>query len=171
MENEKQIDLDINLLDLKKLCFKVEDTNFLSLVYDEKEYKQIIITRIFPETYKEKYISVQDKDKNEIGIIADVNKLDEKSCELIKNELSRRYFCYEITTIRQIKEKMGYLYFDVILKNGEKSFAVKEASKNVKRVNRAGKILICDIDGNRYEIGEYEKLTAREKKLIIPYLF
>lgn len=149
--------------------FKTLPSGFLSAVIDSKEYKRVILTRALPMTLPDKYICISDIEKNEIGIIEDINDFDDEQRKLISNELSQRYFCPSITEIKSVTEKFGNFYFDVMIGDFKKNFTVKNLTKNVRYHGDGFDII--DVDGNRYRIDDYNAISKKSRRKIAPYLY
>ncbi len=64
---------------------------------------------------------------------------------------------------------MGHFYFDVKIGAVQKSFTVKDLSKNVR--THGENIDIIDIDGNRYRIEDLSAIAARARRKLEPYLY
>ena len=128
-----------------------------------EHFERIVPVRAFPITDPDCFISIREPDTREggkgaeIGIIERLSDFDEATETLMKLELSRRYFTPAIQKIYNIKEKFGYLYFDVLTSSGKVSFVMNNPSSNI-RVLEDKRYLIYDIDGNCFEIPEAEKM-------------
>ena len=77
--------------------------------------------------------------------------------------MNLRYFIPQIQRIHSIKEEYGYAYWDVTTDRGGCRFTVRMGGGSVYSVG-ANRYLVNDIDGNRFEIPDLYKLTAREIK-------
>lgn len=149
--------------------FALNENGFLSLLLNEVRYPRVILTRSLPVTRPDEYVCISDTEKKELGIIRQISDFSPEQRKLINDELSQRYFCPCITTIDTIKEKMGHFYFDVHIGEYKKSFTVKDISKNIRM--HAGNVDLTDIDGNRYRITEFEKIPAKSRKKLEPYIY
>ena len=149
----------------------------LTLKNDGKEehFERIVPVRAFPVTDPDAYISIREPDTREggkgaeIGMIAALSDFDDETGELLTKELEKRYFTPVIEKIYNVKEKFGYLYFDVLTSSGKVSFVMNNPSSNI-RVLEDKRSLIYDIDGNCFEIPEMEKLDKASFKKIEVYL-
>ena len=65
---------------------------------------------------------------------------------------------------------MGYFYFDVKIGEYKKVFAVKDITKSIKMLDDQC-IIITDVDGNRYLIGNVWAIDAKSRRRIEPYLY
>ena len=161
---------DIGLLDPKKCEFYVNANGFTALRMGERDVKRVKLARTQPYSAPFSYICVFDSEDNEIGIIKEVDELSEQSAELVKKELENRYYCPQVTQIISIKEKLGYFYFDVMIGGHKKIFAVKDISRNIKQLDE-NRIIIFDVDGNRYYIADIWSIDKNSRRKIEPYLY
>lgn len=162
--------MDINVIDVGKAEFYVSGTGFVGLRYHDTDYKRVVFSRILPLNNPDEYISVMDTENKEIGIVLSIGELQEEQAEIVRMELSKRYFCPVILKITSVKEKMGYVYFNVSIKGSSRNFAVKDVSRNIRQIGDQ-RIIIFDVDGNRYLIEDIISLDRKSQKLIEPYLF
>ena len=163
------IEDDLNILDPKKLRIYRDDFNKLRLeIKDDRECSEVAATMGFPLTNSGHFISlieVKDgKRDKEIGIIEDIAKLDSKSKKVLREELKRGYFMPRITKINRLKESHGVMKFDVETDKGEREFETRY-KEDIRRLP-AGRVIIRDADGNRYEIKDYRKLDQHSAHLI-----
>jgi len=108
-------------------------------------------------------------DLKEIGIIRDITLFDQNQQKYIADELHRKYFVPIIETIQSVKEKYGYVYCDVKTNIGRIKFTVHDAHRNLIKVSD-DRILIADVNGNRYEISSLRALDSSSMRKIELYL-
>lgn len=168
--NDNSIKIDIGLLRPEQCRFYVNPNGFLAMQCGEREIKRVKLARSLPYSEPFGYICVFDMEDNEIGIIKDVSELDDESVKLVQNALENRYYCPEVTQIVSIKEKLGYFYFDVRIGEHKKVFAVKDVSRNIKQLDE-NRIIIFDVDGNRYYISDIWSIDKSSRRKIEPYLY
>ena len=138
-------------------------------------FERIVPVRAFPITDPDAFVSIREPDTREggkgaeIGMIAKLSDFDEETEKLITAELERRYFTPDIEKIYSVKEKFGYLYFDVLTSSGRVSFVMNNPSSNI-RILEDKRSLIYDIDGNCFEIPAVEKMDKASFKKIEIYL-
>ncbi len=165
--------IEIKYLDPENAVF--EDKNgFVSMKYkpddaNEKEYDRVFLHRSFPNEMTENYISVQDRDNNEIGMIRDINGFDADTAALLRRELKRKYHVFTVKKISSVKEKYGYSYWSITDETGEREFTVRDTYKSITKISQE-RVYITDIDGNRYEIPSLSKLDRRSAKRIEIFL-
>lgn len=125
---------------------------------DEPErYERIDAFRAFPLSAADAYVSLRDPDGGEIGMIESLDDLAPEQAALLRGELDRRYFTPRIERIRELKEEFGYSYWTVDTDAGRRRFTVQSGKNNVTAVG-AGRLLIVDVDGNRFEVADYTGL-------------
>ncbi len=161
---------NVNYIDPAKARFYIENDNFLSLDYDGVKYKNVKLHRAMPFKLPDDYISVQDMESKELFLIRSLYEFPEDQALLLSQHLKKRYFCPKITAIPSIKAKLGFLYFEVDTDAGHKSFALRDATHNIRRIDDGARIIIVDVDGNRYEISDVSKMPSADFKRIEPYL-
>jgi len=169
MESQSNALTDIGLLSSADITISLSPNGFLSAAMGEKEYPRVTLSRALPFSQPEGYISVIDTENKELGIIKHLNDFPDEQKKLMRDALRMRYFSPEIREIRSIKEKMGYLYLDVRIEGGDRVFAVKDFSRNIRSID-AYRIIITDVEGNRYTIENIEILDAKSRNRLEPYL-
>jgi len=135
-------------------------------------YKRVNFFSGFPFTDPGRYISVREASEKapEIGVIKDIEKdLDAESIKMVKEQLAIRYFTPVITKINNIKEQHGFAYWDVETKQGRCRFTIRLNSNSVIYLNDV-RLLITDLDENRFEIPDYTRLSGRELKKLDLFL-
>ena len=168
--------IDIGLLELPKAEFYVAESGFTGLKYDGEDYKHITLKRALPVGQPMEYISVADEKNKEIGILKSVNELSKEQYEIVVNELNRRYYCPEILEVKSVKDKLGYVYMELVInvsgaeKKYVKSCAVKDVNKNIRMLSNES-LIIFDVDGNRYIIKNLLALDKNSLKRLEPFLF
>jgi len=162
--------MDIGLMNTENATFTLSKNGFLCLSYNGEEHKNIGVRRIMPQSMPYEFISITDSEQKEICIIENLDDLSEEQKMLIKNELDVRYYTPTITRVETLKDKMGFLYIDVILNDRKKCVTIKDVSKNIKLIGTQ-MLAIFDIDGNRYIIPNINELDRKSMQLLGPYLF
>ncbi len=160
----------LNILSPEKITLTENESGYLSLSYDGKNYEKVDLTRLVPFNDENKYISVSYKNEEdewkEIGVIKDLNDLTEDKKNTVSSYLQLKYYIPEIKKINKITDnQMGYLFLEAETTAGEKKIAVYDWWHNFRVIH--GKMLaVTDSDGNRYSIPDVDKLDkASIKKL------
>lgn len=137
-----------------------------------EHYDRIRVVRSFPFTDRNKYISIRtiDEKSKEIGMIKDLETdVDPETRKMLEEQMDIRYFTPVIKKINNIKDEYGHAYFDVETDQGPCKFVIYMNSSSVVNLSDV-RLLISDLDGNRFEIPDYTKLSARELKMLDLFL-
>ena len=166
--------IDLGLLDTKTAEFYKTKGGFTGLKLPDKEYKRVSLRRALPMNEPSSFISVADEENKEIGLIRSLSELSNEQLSIVSDELDKRYYCPEVTTLKSVKDKMGYVYMELILsmrgETFEKSCAIKDVNKNIRMIDD-NRLIIFDVDGNRYLIKSLHKLDKKSLRRLEPYLF
>ncbi|HEY3780931.1 MAG TPA: DUF1854 domain-containing protein [Fimbriimonadaceae bacterium] len=157
----------IRYLDPSKLrFFKHEGGTHLRVeLLDEFCIIEARVRRAFPFSSGKKYLSVQDAKGNEVGILEEPEKLDSGSLALIGEELDRRYFTPMISGIQSLKNDGGMWTFVVTTQRGVSEFYVRNWRDSSHEI-APGRYQIYSVDGQRFEIPNYEGLDNKSKTLM-----
>lgn len=155
----------MRLLEPEQLIFQLTPGGFLSLALGDETYPRVHLYRTLPLTNERIYISVRDKEGKEIGFIKDLDDLPHSTQALLQTELARRYFVPMITRIYSLKEEFGYTYWETDTDAGPKRFTTKSGQGQVIQLGDV-RILIIDLDGNRFEIPNYKGLDKKHAQTL-----
>ena len=141
---------------------------FLYIRYAENE-QRVHLCRQFPFELKWEFISVMDDDQQEIGIVRNVSIFDQENEEMLRRELCRRYYAPVIKSIKQVKERYGFSYWKVTTEEGDVSFTLHDTFRSIIHAEEK-RLVILDVDGNRFEIPDVTELDRSSYKRIELYL-
>ncbi|HHY10065.1 MAG TPA: DUF1854 domain-containing protein [Firmicutes bacterium] len=157
---------DLKYLDLTKARFRTTAGGLLSLELADELYPKVDIHLAFPFTFPNRFISVRlPDDGEEIGLIKDLNGLDEVSKKAVQEEIQWRYYTPKIERIKDYKEEFGHAYWDVVTDRGEYQFVTRGRDRTIRRIT-ARRTLIMDVSGNRFEIEDLAKLDAKSRQYL-----
>ena len=143
--------------------------NGLLFIKMENEEKRAFLCRQFPFDFLWEYISVLDEEQTEIGIIRDLTVFGAQTQELLRTELSRRYYAPVIKRILSVKERYGFSYWKVSTEEGTVSFTLHDTFRSIIRAGEF-RLIFMDVNGNRFEIPNVETLDRKSYKKIELYL-
>ncbi len=135
----------------------------------ESEYDRVFLHRCFPNEFTEEYISVLDRDGNELGVIRSIGDFPEAAREILRGELRRKYHIFTINAVLSINEKYGYSYWKIRDSEGERDFTVRDTYRSINRIG-TDRVTVTDVDGNRFEIPSLAALDRRSRRKIEMYL-
>ena len=172
--------VDIDYIDPKEAKFNITENHILTLDLNGVHYPCVQLHRSFPFTNPDQYISVRDDDdsdkdevreigndkKKEIGIIRDLNEFDAVTRKILDKYLELRYFAPAIIRIISIREEFGYRYWTVETDKGVCKFTTRLGRGTVVTVGSGDKVMIYDVDGNRFQITSFSQIESKTRKQI-----
>ena len=161
--------LELRFITKDNAEFKRTGGGFVSLKFDGEYYERIAVHRAFPFTDPESYISVREPNgkSREIGMIKKLSDLDEDQQRMVREQIELRYFTPVIQKIREVKEEYGYSYWDVETDRGGCRFTAD--NNGVIKLSQT-RLIISDVDGNRFELPDVSVLSAKELRMIDLYI-
>jgi hypothetical protein len=157
---------EIRYLDPSACRFERGEGGFLKLkIGESEEYARVDLSRAFPLSNQDSYVSVRDAEGKEIGIIESLRGFSEPVRALLAEELDRRYFTPVVQRVRSIKEEFGYSYWEVETSAGPRRFTVRGGHGSLIPLSET-RILVVDVDGNRFEIEDYTRLGSKHSRLV-----
>ena len=116
--------------------------------------------RAAPLTEPARYISFLDVRSEEICMVNDLADLDEDSRRVVEEELAAHYLTAIIERIDSARNEFGTSYWDVQTDRGARDFVVQNAAENARWLG-SDRLLLLDVDGNRFEIPNINHLDKR----------
>lgn len=151
------------------VAFRQDAASRVQLVYKGQEIEVSSITMAFPLSRKGRMIVVRDMQGEEIGILTELTGLDPVSRRTVLDELERSYFLPCITNVIDITEAHGVLNWQVETDRGPRTFQLRHVRQSLRRLGRR-RIVILDVDGNRYDIQDVTALPRRAQPLLDRYI-
>jgi len=172
MEKETEEMLRLRYINSSNAVFARTEGGFVSLKIEDEFYPRVQVYQAFPFTDPYCYISIREPDEKakEIGVIKDLRKdVDEDTRQMILEQIRLRYFTPIIKKINNIKDEYGFAYFDVVTDHGACRFTIHMGGNSVVHLTDT-RLLITDLDGNRFEIPDVTKLSSAELKKLDLFL-
>ena len=146
---------------------RVRDDAFhaLHVSVDGKEFHNVTVRRVFPLSGKADYVSFIGERDGEVVLLAHPHKLDKASRRCLEKALDRMYYVPRIQRVDDISEKMGVSQWKVQTDRGYAVFEVADRQSHV-RILPHGRYIISDVDGNRFEIEDVNRLDSRSQALV-----
>lgn len=130
---------------------------------NDRSYLKVHAVRAFPLTFPNEYIGLQDAiTGHEIGMLRTLRDLPSEARQLIQESLNSRYFVPKIIRIIEAKREFGTVYWNVETDRGPRKFMMRGIRDSIHEIE-PGRYLVVDIDGNRFEIAQLDKLDARSQ--------
>lgn len=171
MEKETEEMLRVRYLNDENAVFRRTGTGFLSLKIGEEFYPRVMVVRMFPFSDKDEFISIRTAEERskEIGIVEKMSQVSRETAEMLEEQLTLRYFTPVIEKIIKIKDEYGFAYWNVVTDHGACNFTIRMGGNSVIHLSDV-RILIMDIDENRFEIPDINRLTPAERKKLDLFL-
>lgn len=127
------------------------------------------LCREFPFELEWEFISVMNEEQAEVGIIKSVSLFEGVGEELLRTELRRRYYAPVIDKILGVKERYGFSYWRVHTAEGNVNFTLHDTYRSIIRASH-NRVVLLDVNGNRFEIPDVQALDRKSYKKIELYL-
>jgi hypothetical protein len=169
--NAERILREVPELDTAAVCAWLDDRNRLTVRFpDGSERTNVRVVPAFPITRPHRFLYFEDEDGNELGLLVDPKGLNRESRELILDQADQVYFMPRITRIIRVDEQTtGVATWEVETDRGWSRFEMVPRSESVWYVGR-DRVLIRDVDGNRYLIEDTNALDPRSRRWSELYL-
>ena len=157
--------LEMRFLTGENAVFSRTQGGFISLKTPEKEYARVGVYLTFPLTNPDEFISIREADEKakEIGMIEKLSALSKDQQDMLREQIKLRYFMPIITKVLDVKDEYGYAYWNVTTTFGSCRLTTQMSGNAVIHLSDS-RLLVTDIDGNRYEIPDFYQLSVMERK-------
>jgi hypothetical protein len=111
------------------------------------------------------YISVQNADKKEIGILKSLDGLDPESKAVLEGVLDKQYFTPRVLTIKSLKPEGGMWHFILETTRGSAEYYVRNWRDSAHEIS-SNRWLVHSVDGQRFEIPRVDDLDVNSQNLM-----
>ena len=168
----------IHYLEPQALHIETLSEGAMRVVYKDAVYEHVRAYRCFPVSRPHEFIALWTGatalEHKEIGMIRDMSALTPESLATVDLELKKRYFVHyidEIYSIKENKDNIGYLLWSVKTDKGDIQFITRRWDRRVVVEGSKKGRIIFDIDENRYEIVNIERLDAASRAAFLAHIF
>lgn len=160
---------ELEWLDPARLAFRWIGGVLRLTVGAERSVLRVAVRRVLPVSQPEGILSIRDGKDEEVGLLRGVDGLDDESRRAVAADLARRYLVPVIRRITRARERFGVVEWEVETDRGPHSFSTRNVRDNV--VNpRAGRYLLTDVDGNRYEVEDLAALDTASRTNLMQHI-
>ncbi|MBI3829122.1 MAG: DUF1854 domain-containing protein [Planctomycetes bacterium] len=156
-------------LDPQKLRFFKHGVTLRLTMAEDRSCLKTSVLRAFPLSDPQRFLSVRDGANKEVGLIAEPKELSEENRKLVEEELSRRYLVPAVRRIVSALERFGTVDWTMETDRGLCKFTTRNLRENVQRP-APGRIIVSDVDGNRYDIRNVEELDLQSQELLFRHM-
>ena len=164
MDQPYNLHQELDLLDPERIRLSFDDFEDLTLERDG-DRQPVTVVRAFPLTAEGEFIVLRDAKGNELGAVRNASDLEPESRRALTAALERAYFTPKILRVNVITEEFHIPTWEVETDRGPRTFDIRSSRRDI-RILSAGRILIRDADGNRYEIPDYRRLDPASRALV-----
>jgi hypothetical protein len=118
-----------------------------------------------PLSHPDHYITFLDEKGQELYTVDRLDDLSPSMRQLVEEELDRYYLGSTIQRITELESEFGIAYWDVETPRGQRDFVVKDMQSSITWLGPT-RLLIMDVDGNRFEIPDSRDLDPRSQNLL-----
>ena len=136
----------------------------LTLAVGDRLHANVRAIRAAPLSDPDHYISIVDVNNDEIAMIEEPANLDAETRRLLREELEHRYMTVTIRHVSSARTESGVWYLDVETSLGRREVIVTDIDERVRQIG--SRLLICDVDGNRFEVPDIARLERRSARLL-----
>ena len=157
------------MLPASKVRFTRQCEEDIFLLLGNRKYEVGKLAMAFPLSKRTQMVAVFDLAGEEVGILDDLDRLDPRSKRIVSEEIEKSYFLPKIQDIVEITEKFRLVTWSVITDRGPRTFQVRHIRQNIRKIGRK-RVIIRDVDGNRFEVQNVLDLSLSSKRLLDGYL-
>jgi hypothetical protein len=122
----------------------------LVLVLDGRAYAGVAVRRAFPLSDPARFIGFSDQHGNELGMLADMDSLDEASRRVVRDALEQRYAIPAILRIHQVREENGgQVCWQVDTERGTRDLVIDHPRESILEI-AVDRLRVVDRDGNQF---------------------
>ena len=126
--------------------------------------RAVSVRRCFPWSEPTRFVSLRDRDDEEVALIAESSELDRDSRRALERALVEAGFVLQITRIHDIDEEVEIRTWKVETAQGPRRFQTK--LDDWPRELPGGGLLVRDVAGDLYQIANRDELDEKSKKLL-----
>jgi len=162
-------------LDPKRVSFEFNEKLFLvKMTYENESYDGISALPAFPLSSRSEFVHIykgadSTKLKECVGLIEDINELNEGSFDALSKSIQMSCMMPTITKINLIYDEYYNFHWTVETDRGNLEFSIGTPRRYVFRVSN-GALLIKDLKDDYYYIPDPTKLDANSRKQLLPIL-
>lgn len=142
---------------------------FIEAEIDGQRRAELKAVRMFPLSLPDEYVSICDSAGKEIGVIRDLKEFTKAERSLIEQSLDHTYFMPKILKVLGVTERFHMVTLEVVTDRGKRLLDMSMGSDDVVHLG-LGRVVIRDIDHNRYEIENLDALDQRSRAMIDPHI-
>ena len=126
--------------------------------------RAVSVRRCFPWSKPGRFVSLRDRNHNEVALIHEPQSLDPASREVLEQALVEAGFVLEVVKIDNIDDEVEIRTWKVETRQGMRTFQTR--LDDWPREVPGGGLLIRDVAGDLYHIGDVDALDDKSRQLL-----
>ena len=128
----------------------------------DRSYLYVKIVLAAPLSEPDRYMCFLDAKDEVICMVDDIHALTVENQAIIREELALRYLTSRVERVHSIRQEYGVSYWDVSTNRGRREFVAKNVAEDARWLGDR-RLMILDVDGNRFEVTDF---CAMDKKSV-----
>ncbi len=133
----------------------------------ETPVMDVKLTRYFPWSMPDAYVSVRTDQGREVAVLTDLDELDPDSREALESELHDKVFNPKLLRVLEYRHEFGISYIKAETDRGQVTFQFR--GRHDIRLLSPTRALIRDVDSNTYEIPDFNRLDPASRRYLQRY--
>ena len=133
----------------------------------ETPVTDVKLTRYFPWSLPDAYVSVRTNQDREVAVLTDLDELDPDSRNTLESELHDKVFNPKLLRILDYRNEFGISYIKAETDRGEVTFQFR--GRHDIRLLSPTRALIRDVDSNTYELPDFNRLDPTSQRYLQRY--
>ncbi len=138
-------------------------------LYDGRKFENLEPRRLFPVSGLEKYITLLDESGVEQAVIRDLRTLPTEERQTVEDCLREYYLIPQILEIQDCDERFDGITLHTLTDRGCADIEIRILAQGLKLV-QGYRVLVRDVNDNRYEIADVTRLNKRSQHILSRYL-
>ena len=139
-------------------------------LYDGRKFENLEPRRLFPTSGMEKYITLLDENGTEQAIIRDLRTLPKEERAVIDDCLREFYLIPQIQQILSCEERRESIILHAVTDRGPVDIEIQIYNRNGLKFIQDYRVLMRDVNDNRYEIPDVTLLDKHSQHILSRYL-
>lgn len=144
--------------------FLREADGTLTLLSEGRKWTGVRVVLCAPLSDPDALASVQS-DGKELAMLRGLSRLPPASRKALESVLLEQYLTPRITKVRSLDYQFGAVYWNVETDHGPREFVMKGLSQHVRWLSDT-RLILTDVDSNRFEVADLEALDEESRDWI-----
>ena len=111
------------------------------------------------------FASVLSEKGKEVAMIRDLSRLSKENRRILDRSENEYYLTSRILKVYSLSHQFGAACWDVETDKGRREFVTRGVSEHIRWLDE-DRMLIADVDGNRFEIPDLSAMDSKSQSLI-----